>query len=106
MAGLPARRAWVWVAPPLAPSAPNMGSVSSRSPAAENPHPWPLSRLKPVPSETAPEQFVPVLSATMLPFTVTVPARLAIPSALPAIVDHDTALVPPPTATPAPPPQG
>lgn len=68
MAGLPANRARVWVAPPLSWSGPSFGFVPLRSPGAAKPHVLPLSRLWPweviVPEQLPPE----LLFATMVFF--------------------------------------
>src|SRR3972149_5707597 len=67
MAGLPARRAWVWVGPPLFARGPSMGSVLLRWPVPEKPQVLALSRLWPL-DVTVPLQLAPggPLPATMV----------------------------------------
>src|SRR3972149_2670268 len=72
MAGLPGRRAWVWVEPPLSASGPSSGAIPGRSPAAVRLHVLSLSRLWP--ADVVLAQFPPEgLLATMVFLSVATP---------------------------------
>src|SRR3972149_5718087 len=85
MAGLPARRAWVSVGPPLSARGPSLGSVLDRSPEPERPQVPSLSRLFPLEVMTPLQSPPETLSATMQFCRVAVPPLARPPPTSPVL---------------------